>query len=73
MALDSGIDFHTTDGVKRRTRAGMGDCQGNFCRPRVSAIISRLKNIKLEDVQVRSEKEGTITRVPVNDIRKINK
>lgn len=74
--LDSfsrGIDFHTTDGVKRRTRAGMGDCQGNFCRPRVSAIISRLKNIKLEDVQVRSEKEGTTTRVPINDIRKINK
>ena len=29
------------DGVKRRTRAGMGRCQGGFCTPRVMEILSR--------------------------------
>lgn len=68
-----GIDFATTDGVKRRTRAGMGDCQGYFCRPRVSKIISNLKQINLEDIKSRSDKEGMTKRVPINEIRKINK
>lgn len=31
----------TVDGVKRRTRAGMGRCQGGFCAPRVMEILSR--------------------------------
>ena len=31
----------TVDGVKRRTRAGMGRCQGGFCGPRVIEILSR--------------------------------
>ena len=29
------------DGVKRRTRAGMGRCQAGFCSPRVLEILSR--------------------------------
>lgn len=29
------------DGIKRRTRAGMGRCQGGFCGPRVMEILSR--------------------------------
>ena len=29
------------DGVKRRTRAGMGRCQGGFCSPRVMEILAR--------------------------------
>ena len=31
----------TVDGVKRRTRAGMGRCQGGFCGPKVIAILAR--------------------------------
>ena len=31
----------TLDGVKFRTRAGMGRCQGGFCTPRVVKIIAR--------------------------------
>ena len=31
----------TLDAVKRRTRAGMGRCQGGFCSPRVMEILSR--------------------------------
>lgn len=31
----------TTDGIKRRTRAGMGRCQAGFCNPRVVEILAR--------------------------------
>ena len=38
------------DAVKRRTRAGMGRCQGGFCSPRVAAIISRETGIPLLNI-----------------------
>ncbi len=38
------------DGVKRRTRAGMGRCQGGFCSPKVLEILSRELGIPLEAV-----------------------
>ena len=41
----------TLDGVKKRTRAGMGRCQAGFCSPRVMEIIARELGISLEDVR----------------------
>ena len=38
------------DGVKRRTRAGMGRCQAGFCTPRIMEIIARELKIDLADV-----------------------
>lgn len=38
------------DAVKRRTRAGMGRCQGGFCSPRVASILSRETGIPLTEV-----------------------
>lgn len=38
------------DAVKRRTRAGMGRCQGGFCQPQVAEIIARELGIPLEKV-----------------------
>lgn len=38
------------DGVKRRTRSGMGRCQGGFCSPIVVEILARELNIPLESV-----------------------
>ena len=38
--LRRGIPIDSTDAVKRRTRAGMGYCQGKFCGPRVLRIIA---------------------------------
>lgn len=38
------------DGVKRRTRAGMGRCQGGFCSPRVMEILSRELGVPMEEV-----------------------
>ena len=40
----------TLDGVKRRTRAGMGRCQGGFCSPRVMEIITRETGIPMEQL-----------------------
>ena len=41
------------DGVKRRTRAGMGRCQAGFCTPRIMQIIARELNLPLEEVTKR--------------------
>ena len=38
------------DGVKRRTRAGMGRCQGGFCMPIVLEILSRECGMDYDDV-----------------------
>lgn len=38
------------DGVKRRTRAGMGRCQGGFCAPRVVDILARELHIEKDEV-----------------------
>ncbi len=38
------------DGVKRRTRAQMGRCQGGFCGPYITEIISRELGIAFDEV-----------------------
>ena len=38
------------DGVKRRTRGGMGRCQGGFCSPTVVEILARENGTAFEDV-----------------------
>jgi glycerol-3-phosphate dehydrogenase len=40
----------TLDGIKFRTRAGMGRCQGGFCTPRVVKILSRELGVKEEKI-----------------------
>lgn len=50
-AITSPCGALTVDGVKRRTRAGMGRCQGGFCGPRVTAIIARELNMPITKVR----------------------
>ena len=38
------------DGVKRRTRSGMGRCQGGFCSTTIAAIIAELAEMNFEEV-----------------------
>ena len=38
------------DGIKRRTRAGMGRCQSGFCLPYTAEILARELNIPFENV-----------------------
>lgn len=38
------------DAVKRRTRSGMGRCQGGFCQPHIAELIAEELEIPFEDV-----------------------
>ena len=40
----------TIDGVKRRTRSGMGRCQGGFCSPYVAKVISEERGIPILEI-----------------------
>ena len=49
-AIRRPLGAKSLDGVKRRTRAGMGRCQGGFCSPRVMDILSRELGIPLDSI-----------------------
>ena len=73
-AIRARVGARTLDGIKRRTRSGMGRCQGGFCTPRLIEILgeelglppeaflaSRKKapeSLKLRDVQEIDEANG---------------
>ena len=71
-ALTREIKISSIDAIKRRTRAGMGMCQGAFCGPRVRKLIAETLNIKEEDVKGRGPKSSDIaSRVSRMDIMKL--
>jgi glycerol-3-phosphate dehydrogenase len=43
----------TLDGIKFRTRAGAGRCQGGFCTPRVLRLLARELGVRMEDLTKR--------------------
>jgi bacterioferritin-associated ferredoxin len=47
-ALTAGA--RTVDDVKRRTRAGMGACQGLFCVPMIAALVAQATGTRIESV-----------------------
>jgi len=49
-AIHRPLGANTIDGVKRRTRAGAGRCQGGFCGPRVLEILSKELNKDPRDI-----------------------
>lgn len=64
-AMNRGISVTTIDGVKRRTRAGMGWCQGTFCRPRVAAVMEKVLGHKIDSFDI--EHSG-VNRIGKNEI-----
>lgn len=50
-AINRPLGATTLDGVKRRTRAGMGRCQAGFCSQTTMALIADKLGIKIEDVR----------------------
>ena len=49
------------DGVKRRTRGGMGRCQGGFCAPYVMKLIARERGVPMETVTKNGEGSFLLT------------
>jgi len=59
-ALRRSVPCDTVDGVKRRTRAGMGRCQGSFCSPQAAQIIAAEKKIPLTEVNKMSHNSSIL-------------
>ncbi len=49
-AIHRPLGARSLDGVKRRTRAGMGRCQSGFCAPKTMEILSREWKIPMEEL-----------------------
>ncbi len=49
-AIHRPLGARSLDGVKRRTRAGMGRCQAGFCSPRTMEILSRELSMDMMDI-----------------------
>ena len=49
-AIRRPVGATTIDGVKRRTRGGMGRCQGGFCSPKVAEILAEELGIPVTQV-----------------------
>ncbi len=54
-ALRSPLPVDTVDGIKRRTRAGMGRCQGGFCMPQVMELIRDTKGLDMTEIMKKDE------------------
>ncbi len=57
-AMSRGLPVESIDAVKRRTRAGMGRCQGGFCRPRVAKLLAEESGIPSKEILRRHEAES---------------
>ena len=49
-AIRRPLGARSLDGVKRRTRAGMGRCQSGFCSPRTMEILARELHVSMADI-----------------------
>lgn len=49
-AIRRPLGARTLDGVKRRTRAGMGRCQAGFCTPRTMEILAREWHVGIGEI-----------------------
>ena len=58
-AIHRNAGGRTVDGIKRRSRPGMGRCQGGFCGPRVMEILARELKMNIKDI-VKDNKEAYI-------------
>ena len=71
-AMNRGIPVETLDAVKRRTRAGMGFCQGQFCKPRVLEVMEDEMGKKAIDDLYDSERTGVsrLNKKRINELIK---
>lgn len=53
QAIHNPLGVHTVNGIKVRTRAGMGRCQGGFCGPTVVKMIAEELGIPITEVTLK--------------------
>lgn len=49
-AIHRPLGAKTMDGIKRRTRAGMGRCQSGFCTPKIMKILARELKVDITEI-----------------------
>ena len=54
-SLTTPVPANSLDGIKLRTRAMAGRCQGGFCLPKILEIIKREKDIDFESILKNNE------------------
>ena len=59
-AIHSPVIPQSIDAIKRRTRAGMGRCQGGFCQPRVLEILARELGREWTEINLRHERTNIL-------------
>ena len=59
-AIQRPIGARSLDGVKRRTRAGMGRCQTGFCSPKTMEVLARELHIPISEVTKSGGNSGII-------------
>lgn len=60
-AIHRPLGATTLDGIKRRTRAGMGRCQSGFCSPKVVEILARELKVDASTITKMGGKSTIIT------------
>ena len=60
-AINRPLGATTLDGVKRRTRAGMGRCQAGFCSPKTLEILARELNTDMSKITKHGEGSEFLT------------
>lgn len=62
-AIHRPLGAKSLDGIKRRTRAGMGRCQSGFCAPRTMEILARELQVDMADITKSGGHSGIIEGV----------
>lgn len=57
QAIHNPLGVHTVTGIKNRTRATMGRCQGGYCETRITKLLEEELGLKPEDI--RYSREGS--------------
>ena len=67
-AIRRPVGATTLDGVKRRTRAGMGRCQAGFCSPKTMEILARELNVPMESICKNGKKSKLIVGINKDEL-----
>ena len=67
-AIHRPLGATTLDGVKRRTRAGMGRCQAGFCSPKTVEILARELGCDISEITKKGRNSGFLTGYDKEDL-----
>lgn len=69
-AIHRPLGARTMDGIKRRTRAGMGRCQSGFCTPKIMKILARELKVDITEITKLGGNSKLIIDKNLNSIQK---